>query len=415
MIVGAEETKMTENYDRLLNYLKNLAVFNTHSHHYPQDQQTGMDLMKMLRSTYLKDDIRDGKTNREVMKDFNERMKYNSYFLWLEKALQDLYGIKKPLDIENIEETNQAIQTAYKNPGYHIEVLEKKCCYRYMLVDAYWNPGGTEPVSDIFLPVYRINMYLYGYSRTTADHNGNNPYRFNHWEEVADLDEYIGLMHEELKKQIHRGCVALKCAAAYDRGLDFKNTKKEDAEKAFYSGMISGVITKKEIDDFQNYVFYDICAFAAKHQIPLQCHTGLGLLRKTSAIYLQDAISDNPDTKFVLFHGNYPWMDDLCGLVCTYRNVYVDFCWLPIISTAEAGKFLEKILSVGDLSKIYWGCDTWISEDSYGALLAMRHVLCSFLDQQIEQGIMQYQDAVNICQKIMYQNAIQLYIDKSVL
>lgn len=402
---------MAGNYEKLLKYMDGMKVFNTHSHHYPQSEQADMDLMKMLHLTYLKDDIKEGKIEEGVLEDFIERMKYNSYFTWLEKGIQTLYDIKEPLKIQNIEKTDTAIKKAYGTFGHNIRVLEDECCYEHMIVDAYWKPGEVSDMSDIFLSAYRINMYLYGYNRSATDHNGNNPYQVNQWESVKSLDEYIAFMHEELEKQIHKGCVALKCAAAYDRGLNFRKTNKENAEKAFLLGKNQEFIRKEEVIDFQNYIFYDICKFAAEHQIPVQCHTGLGLLYQTSAIYLQEVISDNPDTKFVLFHGNYPWMDDLCGLVCTYRNVYVDFCWLPIISTCEAGRFLEKIMDIGDISKICWGCDTWLAEDSYGALLAMKHVLGTVLGKKIDSGMLNYQSAEKICQKILFENANQLYLN----
>lgn len=402
---------MAGNYEKLLKYMDGMKVFNTHSHHYPQSEQADMDLMKMLHLTYLKDDIKEGKIEEGVLEDFIERMKYNSYFTWLEKGIQTLYDIKDPLKIPNIEKTDTAIKKAYGRFGHNIRVLEDGCCYEHMIVDAYWKPGEVSDMSDIFLSAYRINMYLYGYNRFATDHNGNNPYQVNQWESVKSLDEYIAFMHEELEKQIHKGCVALKCAAAYDRGLNFRKTNKENAEKAFLLGKNQEFIRKEEMIDFQNYIFYDICKFAAEHQIPIQCHTGLGLLYQTSAIYLQEVISDNPDTKFTLFHGNYPWMDDLCGLVCTYRNVYVDFCWLPIISTCEAGRFLEKIMDIGDISKICWGCDTWLAENSYGALLAMKHVLGTVLGKKIDSGMLNYQSAENICQKILFENANQLYLN----
>ena len=403
---------MNTTYLDLLGLLDTTPVFNTHSHHYPQDQLTDMDLMKLLHLTYLQEDIVACGSDTEILRDFQGRMQYNSYFVWLAQGLQALYEIDSPLNPENMVQTETAVKDAYSTPGHSVDVLEKKCRYRYMIVDSYWNPGEIDSSSEIFLPTYRINMYLYGYDQLATDHNGNNPYQVNHWQEAATLDEYLSFMHDEFEKQLAKGCVALKCASAYDRGLDFKKTKKEDAQRAFLSGKIPGAITKKEIEDFQNFIFYDICKFAANHQIPLQCHTGLGILHKTSAIYLQEAISDHPETRFVLFHGNYPWMDDLYALVYTYRNVYVDLCWLPLISTCEAKKFLNTILDIGDLSKICWGCDTWLAEDSFGALQAMKHVLCCVLGDKIDQGLLDLQSAEKICHKILYENAYRLYIKK---
>lgn len=75
----------------------------------------------------------------------------------------------------------------------------------------------------------------------------------------------------------------------------------------------------------------------------------------------------NPDTKFVLFHCSFPWADDVTGLLHAYRNVYCDLCWLPILSPSAAEYTLHQLIEIGTSDKICWGCDTWTSEESYGA------------------------------------------------
>ena len=36
---------------------------------------------------------------------------------------------------------------------------------------------------------------------------------------------------------------------------------------------------------------------------------------------------------------------------------------------------LHELIERATLDRIFWGCDTWTAEESFGALLAFRHVL----------------------------------------
>ena len=56
-----------------------------------------------------------------------------------------------------------------------------------------------------------------------------------------------------------------------------------------------------------------------------------------------------------------------------------------------------------------WGCDTWMSEDAYGALLAMEHALAKALAIMIEDGAFDFDYAVYIAERILRQNALELF------
>ena len=59
--------------------------------------------------------------------------------------------------------------------------------------------------------------------------------------------------------------------------------------------------------------------------------------------------------------------------------------------------------------RISWGCDTWMSEDSLGALLAVRKVLAEVLSQRIETGLLSLERAKELCERILTVNAERLY------
>ena len=89
--------------------------------------------------------------------------------------------------------------------------------------------------------------------------------------------------------------------------------------------------------------------------------------------------------------------------------MYIDLCWLPLISTGAAERFLHEMLDVTTADKLMWGCDTWTPQESYGALLAMREVTCRVLAKRIERGETDLEDAKALIGRILYRNAAKLY------
>ncbi len=205
--------------------------------------------------------------------------------------------------------------------------------------------------------------------------------------------------------QKNKGCAALKTAIAYERGLDFEIINYKKAEKAYLSQDAS----ENEIKHLQDYIMLQICEIAAELKMPLQIHTGLGCLKKSNAMQLREMIGYNPETKFVLFHCSYPWFDDVLALTHNYRNVYPDLCWVPLISSSACERFLDEALEVGDSTRFCWGCDTWTSEESFGALLAVKEVLARTLARKIKNGMMDMEYALMLAGRILYDNAALLY------
>ena len=124
---------------------------------------------------------------------------------------------------------------------------------------------------------------------------------------------------------------------------------------------------------------------------------------------MKDAIEGNPNTKFVLFHCSYPWLGDVTALMHLYPNVYPDLCWMPILSPSAAKRVLHELIEVGTSDKICWGCDTWTSEESHGALLALKYVLVDVLEKKINDNYLSLSDANQIIDNLLLQNAINLY------
>lgn len=398
---------MDKNFIALLEYAENRTVINTHSHHLDDQFFENYSLDSLLLHSYV--DWCGVKTgdSPESRCRYLEKVRFNSYFVWLQKSIQNIYNIEEPITEENWERISKAItQRHVENGSYHIELLEKQCHYKKVIRDAYWKTDKNNDRPELFAPAFRINMFLYGYNLQAADHGGENAMRIYN-RDIRDIDEYIAFIREILKRKKSEGSIALKSSSAYDRGLDYEHVSKKSAQKALGCGGVD--VAQKDIKAFQDYVFFELCKIAAELELPFQIHTGLGILDKTNAMGLQKVIKSNPDTKFVLFHGGYPWMDDICGLLHVYPNVYPDLCWLPLISTTAAERMLHELIEVGTSDKICWGCDAHTPEESFGALLAVRLVMAKVLADKIRDGYLNMEGAEALLDNMLYRNAAALY------
>ena len=70
---------------------------------------------------------------------------------------------------------------------------------------------------------------------------------------------------------------------------------------------------------------------------------------------------------------------------------------------------LSELIEVTNAHSICWGDDAWTPEESYGALLAARHVLASVLSEKIRTGYLSKGDAFEIISDILCNNAVRIY------
>ena len=93
----------------------------------------------------------------------------------------------------------------------------------------------------------------------------------------------------------------------------------------------------------------------------------------------------------------------------THPNVVADICWLPLISPSAGRRALHELIEVCDADRICWGCDTWTSEESYGAWLAFQDTLLRVLEEKIAEGYMNEETAKAYADGILHDNADRIF------
>ena len=381
-------------------------IINTHCHHMPDDFFTHMNLDKILQKCYIFWSGEIFGDNRESRKKYLEKVRFKSYFKWLEKSLMDLYQMDEFISVDTWDEYSRRIAKGHRNRNRHLEILSGQCNYKKVILDCYWKPGSDNGHNEIFSPAYRIDPFFNALTPEKKNFDGitfNSSYSIR-TNDLRELENFIG---ETIKKSCKNGVIALKSAIAYERTLDYQSVSFEKAASIFKNAGENP--DALEIKLFQDYLFFYFCRIAAENGIPFQIHTGLGQLYKTNPLQLQQVIESNSETKFVLFHGGYPWIDDTMGLLHKYKNVYPDICWLPLLSPKAAEIALHQLIEIGLSDRICWGCDTWTGEESYGAQLAFQFVLNKVLQEKINDNYLTKNDSEIILKNICYENAENLY------
>ena len=419
-------------------YIESRPKISTHCHQLPGRELQEFDLDALLRNSYVNWCGVPWGSSPESRQAFIAKVRFNSFFIWLQKSLNVLYGDNTPLTASNWQAWSDQIRAAYQDPAHPRQVLDERCGYRRMLLDAYWDPGSDNGLPEFFAPAYRINPFFFGYSAGAIDHDGHNPYTLYPRPFISELDEYVGWVREAIIAHKTAGCVALKIPIAYDRGLNFNPVSAEHAREAFRrltavgisqttrtnmdvpqylpnNAPVAGITGQSQdaepgdVKTFQDFLFFQICRLAGELDFPIQIHTGMGQARRTNAAGLLEAIQSFPATRFVLLHCSYPWVQDMSMLVDKYPNVFPDLSMVPLVSTRAGKAVLHELIERSTIDRIMWGCDTWTVEESFGALLAFSHILASTLAEKVIDGYLTRADAFLIIDTILLDNPQHFY------
>lgn len=388
--------------------IEQTPIFSTHEHHRESQFHQELTLDLLLKNSYVNWCSTPIDTSSTERKRWLDTIRTNSYFVWLEKSVASIYGIDE-INEGNWDNISEAINNAHQDPEHHWKILKDKANYKRFIEDSYWNPGSNLFNSEFVLATYRMDTWLTGYHPESVDHDGTNPRDFTK-ADMSNLEAYEVALEQELNKRKSH-VVAIKCAAAYERTLKFGKTNRSTAEKIF--GKHPNIITEEEKELFSNYMFHHFIKIARERDLPIQFHTGLAQLTGSNPMLLEPVIAENPDVKFVLFHGGFPWIYEIAGLAHNYKNVYIDINWLPLISTKAAENALHTYLEIiPNNHNIAWGGDTWTSEEAFGATLAFKHVLTNVMSEKYATSFYRMKDIEKIIEKMMYQNAEELYVPR---
>ena len=421
---------------RIGEFINNMKVVDTHEHlgspeKYKKSGQ--LDFM-MLLFHYADDDIKSAGMSK---KDFETLLtdsltvieKWNTIKPYWEASSNTAYNraalltADKLFGIKNIDETtvvelSDKIRKAYQTDWYN-DVLKNKCNIEYVVLDGEDRSFGDP---KMFRYVKRFGEFFFATSHKKIEAIAKQQ---NY--EIKTLDDFESALSIAFHKAMDKDFVAVKVGIAYERSLFFEDVSKEKATEIFNKILAlpnneSLQYNGSDIKPLQDYMMHRLLDLARATNTPVEFHTGLqsgdgNTIENANPALLSNLFLKYRTVKFVLFHGGYPFGGELATLAKNFRNVYLDMCWLYIISPSYSERYLHEWLETVPANKIMaFGGDFLNVEGVYGHLLFARQIVSNVLIAKVRDGYFTEDEALKIAQLILHDNAIQLLkLDKQLL
>lgn len=413
---------------RISDFIQKIKVVDTHEHlanptGYQRNQK--LDFMLLLHH-YADDDIKSAGISKPAfeklltdsmtviekwmtLKPYWEGSFNTAYNRAVLLAADSLFGIKN-IDETTVVKLSEKIRGAYKTDWFN-EVLKEKCNLEYVVVDgedrSFGDPG-------MFRYVKRFGEFFFVTSAKKVEAIAKQQNVV-----IKTLDDLIAALGMAFHKAMDKDFVAVKVGIAYERSLFFDDVSKEKAEEIFNKIMTlpdNAVIqyNGNDIKPLQDYMMHRLLDLAKAANTPVEFHTGLqagdgNLIGNSNPALLANLFLKYSDVKFILFHGGYPYGGELSTLAKNFRNVYLDMCWLYIISPSYSERYLHEWLETVPANKIMaFGGDFHNVEGVYGHLLFAKQIISKVLIGKVKDGYFSESEALRIAQMILHDNAIEI-------
>jgi uncharacterized protein len=424
----AQGTRETATYHRIKAALDRVPAIDTHDHLWPFDRLPGyvetehgrgMNLYGLWRSSYYPwinplAPWQPGEPfNRwwsRAKNDFTNA-RATSFYRYQLPAFQDLYGVDfDRITDEKAGALNDRIFANYRDQKWLYHVVTERANIELMFNDPYWGRLEFETHYPFEVLVFNVTTLVAGFHPSEFKEASDNPYKFAHDHElkVESLDQYLTVLERLFQEAKSKGAACLKTTLAYQRTLRFENVSKERAERIF--GKPRKELSPEEVKDFEDFIMWRLVELSARFDLPFQIHTGEARIQGSNPMNLVDMIEANPRTKFILFHGGFPWVGETGAIVQKHgRHVWIDSVWLPTISYTMAKRAYHEWLEVMPSDRILWGADCNHAEGIYGATEFTRRCLAEVLAEKIDQGGLLEEHALHIGRQILRDNALALF------
>ncbi len=426
-VAMADDVKQTPVYARIKAAIDAVPAIDTHDHLRPFDQLPnqdetdrgrGMTLHSIFAGSYYPGINRlspwpTGKSFdawwATARDDFADA-RATSFYRYLLPGFRDLYGV----DFDTItdaqaRELNDKIFANYKSDQWLIDVVTRRANIELMLIDPYWARLQFERAYKFSVPVLNVTMLISGHHPSRFANPLDSPYVFaqRQGRKIESLDDYLEILDKIFEQAVAADVVCLKSTQAYQRTLVYERVPKERAAAVF--GKPVNELAPEEVKAFEDFMFWHIVKLSAKYELPFQIHTGQARIQGSNPMLLVDLIEANPQTKFILFHGGFPWVGETAVIGMKFRNVWIDSVWLPTLSYTMAKRAYQEWLESMPSDRILWGADTVQAEGIYAATEFTRQCLAEALAEKVERGELHEEHALHIGRQIMRDNALKLF------
>lgn len=421
-------TRETATYKRIKTAVDAVPAIDTHDHLWPfdilpgyveTDRGRGMTLASLWRNSYFTGvhPLAPWKAGSSFDAWWTEakgqfaNARATSIYRYQLPAFQDLYGIDfDTITDRQARDLNDRIFRNYQDQKWLYQVVTERANIELMVNDPYWGRLKFTTSYPFEVLVFNVTTLIRGFHPSEYTNPWDSPYQFAAAEnlETKTLDDYLLILDRLFHKAKQAGAICLKTTVAYQRTLQFENVSKDAAAAVF--GKPARELTPPQVKTFEDFIMWRLVEFSAQYNLPFQIHTGHGRIQGSNPMLLVDLIEANKKTKFILFHGGFPWIGETGIILMRHAShVWLDSVWVPTLSYSTAKRAYHEWLEMMPSNRILWGADCNHVEGIYGATEFTRRCLAEVLSEKIDRGDLQEADALRIGKQILRDNALELF------
>ncbi len=231
---------------------------------------------------------------------------------------------------------------------------------------------------------------------------------------VTTLSNYCEVIRSDLADLKNKGVVGFKIHA----GIAPDKANREAAETQFARLMFSSGEHQQIVpgDALWTFIIHETIAACGELELPVSVHTGILWTNWQDFTVehprrLIPTILTHRQTRFDLYHAGIPWIREIGIIAKSYPNVWLNLCWVHIISQRLAIAALDEWLDLIPYNKIlgFGGDYGKPVEKVYGHLQMAREDIAKVLAGRVTDGYFNEDEALNIARAWLFDNPNDLY------
>jgi predicted TIM-barrel fold metal-dependent hydrolase len=236
--------------------------------------------------------------------------------------------------------------------------------------------------------------------------------------EADDFDSFLSVYEASVSDLRRSGYVGMKSVIAYRSGLQIEAVARPTAADAFRA--VHSVARRQgglriESKPLLDFLIVMAVEQAARQNVPIQFHTGLGDpdldLTKVDPAALRLIFADRyRGAPIVLLHSGYPYVRSASYCAAMFPNVYADLGEVNLFAPGDYRGIVREMLGLAPANKILFSTDASLIPELYwlGSVLG-RRALGQVLDEHIADGFIGEMVAMQFAEMILWRNAERVY------
>jgi predicted TIM-barrel fold metal-dependent hydrolase len=203
-------------------------------------------------------------------------------------------------------------------------------------------------------------------------------------------------------------------AHAYWRSLFHEQVPAADAAGIWARVARGEDVPPAEITALQDHIVWYLAGLCADMDLIFQIHTGMqgnwGHIPDSDPLGLSNLLRAHRTVRFDLFHAGYPYAREIGVLGKHYPNVWLNACWIYLITMAGSRQLLSEWIDLVPAERLLgFGSDLQWPEMIYGHLVMARSCIADVLAEKVERDFLSKAAALDLVRLMLRDAPAALY------